>query len=171
VDSRAGNLYIALPLFYFLQTPRPPRYTNFLPHSHIKPRSMIHSLHTKVLRTAIADFRTSGVHFQCSLTCKQPLSFRDIQIAFQMPELAPFLSYTICTQKFRSIQFDRRGLMSPWEPLLAYFEARPSTFHSHFLQSLPWIIGLACLDNFHFLVAIFCAYHLRTSFQVYGINI
>jgi hypothetical protein len=53
-DSRAGGLYIALPLFCDLQTtPGPPRYTNLLPHSHIIPSSMIHSLHTKVLRPAI----------------------------------------------------------------------------------------------------------------------
>jgi hypothetical protein len=46
--------------------------------------------------------------------------------------------------------------MSPREPLSAYFEARPSAFHDHFLQSLPRIIGLACSDNFHFLVIFLC---------------
>jgi hypothetical protein len=54
VDSWADELYIALPLFRDLQTtPGSPRYTNLLPHSHIIPSSMIHSMHMKVSRPAI----------------------------------------------------------------------------------------------------------------------
>jgi hypothetical protein len=61
--------------------------------------------------------------------------------------------------------------MSPREPLSAYFEARPTAFHGHFLQSLSRIVGLAGSDNFQFLVVVFCARHLHTSFQVYAISI
>jgi hypothetical protein len=53
-NSRAGGLYIAFPFFCDLQTtPGPPQYTNLMPHSHFIPFSVIHSLHTKVLRLAI----------------------------------------------------------------------------------------------------------------------
>jgi len=34
---------------------------------------------------SLADCWTGGVHFQFSLTCKQPPSFRDIQIFFRIP--------------------------------------------------------------------------------------
>jgi hypothetical protein len=120
---------------------------------------------------SLADSRIGGVHFHCSLTCKQPPGFRDIQIDFQTPTSTPLPCYTICTQKFRSIQFDHRGLTSPQEPLSAYFEARLTTFHDHFLQSLSRIVGLVGSNNFQFLVVVFCALHLRTSFQVYAISI
>jgi hypothetical protein len=120
---------------------------------------------------SLAGSRTGGVHFQCSLTCEQPPDLRDIQIDFRTSTSAPLPCYTVCTQKFRSIQFDRQGLTSPREPLSAYFEARPTAFHNHFLKSLSRIIRLAGSNNFQFLVTVFCARHLHTSFQVYAISI
>ena len=167
MDCQEGGLYIALPLFCDLQTaPRPPQYTNLLPHSHIIPSFVIHSFHTKFLRPTIVDSWIGGVHFQCSLTCKYPPSFRNIKISFRIISSAPLPSYRVCTQKLWSIQFYRRGLMIPREPLSTYFETRLTTFHGHFLQFLLQII-----DNFVFLVVVLCVYHLRTSFQVYAISI
>jgi hypothetical protein len=100
----------------------------------------------------------------------QPILEPSLQYALKIPTSCllrnPLSCYTVCTQKFRSIQFDLRGLMFPQEPLSAYFETRPTSFHDHFLQFISRIV-----DNFVFLVAIFCARHLRTSFQVYEISI
>jgi len=109
--------------------------------------------------------------FPVILYLKLSPGFLDIHISFRIPTSTPLLSYTICTQKFWSIQFDHRGPMSPWEPLSSYFEACPSAFHDHFFQSLPQIIRLEGSNYFQFLVAVLCSCHLRTSFQLYEISI
>jgi hypothetical protein len=72
----------------------------------------------------------SKLHFHCSMTCKQHSDFCDMQIYFQTPTSSPLLCYTFCIEMFRYIQFDRRGLTSPWEPLSPYFEACPTAFHT-----------------------------------------
>jgi hypothetical protein len=89
-----------------------------------------------------------------------------LELVLWIPTSAPISCYTVCTQKFQSIQLDRRDLMFPREPLSTYFETHPTTFHGHFLQFLLQIV-----DNFVFLVVVLCVYHLRTSFQVYAISI
>jgi hypothetical protein len=49
---------------------------------------------------SLADSRTGRVHFQFSLTCKEPPSFHYIEISFGILTSAPLSSYIVCTQKF-----------------------------------------------------------------------
>ena len=68
--------------------------------------------------------------FHCSMTYKQHSGFCDMRIYLWTPTSSSLSCYTFCTEMFRYIQFDRRDLMSPGEPLSPYFEAHPTTFHT-----------------------------------------
>jgi len=93
--------------------------------------------------------------------------FCHIQIDCRTPISSPLLWYTFCTQVPRHTIWPSGSHVS-WGTIVTLIlkPIRLLSILSHFMESLSRILALAVSRNLHFLVIVYCARHLHTSFKV-----